>query len=378
MKQKKFFMLVILFTILYVYITNIDKIPDEIVLFQDEDYKFSYLKGIDIEGDKVSIVESFFNKLAKIKSDFIGDAKLTLSAFGGVMKKDINVSVLPTTSVIVGGDTVGIRVYSEGVLVIGESPVQGIDGKWYEPYSVTNIEKGDKITKINDVPVETIEELVEVVNMQSSGEVTVEYEKDGIVLTDEILPVVSLGDGVRRLGLWVRDGAMGVGTLTFYIPEEHMYGALGHGISDYDLKELIDVDNGTLNIASILDVTKGEKEVPGELKGLLNDKLQIGTIEHNNENGIYGKFFNTENYFRDREKVLVASKNEIKIGKAIVICTVDEDSIPKEYEIEIEKISDNPNVSSKGMIIKVTDEKLLEKTGGIIQGMSRKSDTSKR
>lgn len=160
------------------------------------------------------------------------------------------------------------------------------------------------------------------------------------------------------------------GTLSFYMPSSKKYGALGHGISDYDVKELIDIESGTLNLASILDIKKGLKNSPGEIKGLLNDDVKIGTIEKNNENGIYGVFEDTSNYFKGRKEVLVASKNEIELGKAYVVCTVDKDNVPKEYEISIENISSNPNVSSKGMIIKVTDEELLSKTGGIIQGMS--------
>lgn len=211
MKLQKILCLIILFAILYGYITNIDKIPDEIVLFQDENYELNYLRGINIEGEKISVAESFFNKLAKIKSDIVGSSKLRMSAFGGVMKKDISVSVLPATTVVVGGDTIGIRLYSKGVLVIGKSPVQGTDGNWYEPYSESNIKKGDKITKINDVPVETISELIEVVNKTGDGnKVTVEYEKDGITLEDEINPIKSFDDGNKKLGLWVRDGAMGV------------------------------------------------------------------------------------------------------------------------------------------------------------------------
>ena len=330
MKQKNIFFLIVLFAILYVYITNIDKIPDEIILFQDENYELNYLRGIDIEGENISVAESFFNKLAKIRSDLVGEEKLTLSAFGGVMKKDISVSVLPATTVIVGGDTVGIRLYSEGVLVIGESPVQGTDGNWYTPYSSSNIEKGDKIIKINDVPVETISELVEVVNsVNTDSHVVIEYEKDGNIFEESITPVKSFDDGLKKLGLWVRDGAMGVGTLTFYNPKTKIYGALGHGISDYELKELIDVDTGTLNIASIMDITKGKKESPGEIKGLLNETMEIGKIELNNENGIYGSFLDENNYFKGREEIIVASKNEINLGKATIMCTVDKDNIPK-------------------------------------------------
>ncbi len=370
MKTKKIGFLVILFAVLFLYITNIDKIPDEIVLFQNENYEINYLKGIDIEGENISARESFLNKIAKVKSNLVGNNKLTLSAFGGIMKKDISVSVLPATSVKVGGDTIGIRLYSKGVLVIGESPVQGTDGNWYEPYLSSNIERGDKIMKINNIPVETIKELVTAVNMSESNEVVIEYEKDGNTLIETMATVKCFDDGMRRLGLWVRDGAMGVGTLTFYDDKNEVYGALGHGISDYDLKELIDVDTGTLNIASVMEINKGTKNSPGEIKGLLNEKVEIGTIEKNNSNGIYGTFSGDNSYFRGRQEVLVASKNEIKLGDAKVVCTVDEDNIPKEYDIEIVKIADNPNVSSKGMIIKVTDDELLEKTGGIIQGMS--------
>lgn len=370
MKTKKIGFLVILFAVLFLYITNIDKIPDEIVLFQNENYEINYLKGIDIEGENISARESFLNKIAKVKSNLVGNNKLTLSAFGGIMKKDISVSVLPATSVKVGGDTIGIRLYSKGVLVIGESPVQGTDGNWYEPYLSSNIERGDKIMKINNIPVETIKELVTAVNMSESNEVVIEYEKDGNTLIETMATVKCFDDGMRRLGLWVRDGAMGVGTLTFYDDKNEVYGALGHGISDYDLKELIDVDTGTLNIASVMEINKGTKNSPGEIKGLLNEKVEIGTIKKNNSNGIYGTFSGDNSYFRGRQEVLVASKNEIKLGDAKVVCTVDEDNIPKEYDIEIVKIADNPNVSSKGMIIKVTDDELLEKTGGIIQGMS--------
>ena len=370
MKTKKIGFLVILFAVLFLYITNIDKIPDEIVLFQNENYEINYLKGIDIEGENISARESFLNKIAKVKSNLVGNNKLTLSAFGGIMKKDISVSVLPATSVKVGGDTIGIRLYSKGVLVIGESPVQGTDGNWYEPYLSSNIERGDKIMKINNIPVETIKELVTAVNMSESNEVVIEYEKDGNTLIETMATVKCFDDGMRRLGLWVRDGAMGVGTLTFYDDKNEVYGALGHGISDYDLKELIDVDTGTLNIASVMEINKGTKNSPGEIKGLLNEKVEIGTIEKNNSNGIYGTFSGDNSYFRGRQEVLVASKNEIKLGDAKVVCTVDENNIPKEYDIEIVKIADNPNVSSKGMIIKVTDDELLEKTGGIIQGMS--------
>lgn len=200
MRHKKIFLSIILFTVLYVYMTNIDKIPERIVLFQNEDYEINHLKGIDIEGNSVSIADKIISKLVKIDSDNAGNSNLKLSAFGGFVKKDIEVSVLPTTKVVLGGHTVGIRLYSKGVLVVGKSPVQGIDGNWYEPYQNTSIEKGAKILKINDKSIETILELVEVVsNVKDETTLIVQYEKDGKICEEEMNPVVSLDDGRKKL-----------------------------------------------------------------------------------------------------------------------------------------------------------------------------------
>ena len=174
----------------------------------------------------------------------------------------------------------------------------------------------------------------------------------------------------KNYGLWVRDGAMGVGTLTFYDPNSNKICALGHGISDYDLKELIEVEKGFLNLATVVEVKKGYKGSPGEIKGLLDDSIRIANIELNNECGIYGEVNKENSYFRDRKEVFIASRNEIEEGPATIYCTIEPDGIPKEYDIKIVKISDSTKKTSKGMIIEVTDEELINKTGGIIQGMS--------
>lgn len=370
MKPKKFYFTVIVCMVLFVYITNIDKIPKEIILFQDEDYEISYIKGIEMDGEIFSTSTSLFRNLAKIKSSVVGTESFTVSAFGGVMKKDVNVNVLPATSVVLGGDTIGIRLYSEGVLVIGEMPIQAMDGTWHKPYSETKIEIGDVITKINKREVETIEELVAAVNLVEEGKnVEIEYIKDDNVIIENITPIKSFDDGKLKLGLWVRDGVMGVGTLTFYNSDNNTFAALGHGVSDVESKDLITVESGLVNIASVLDVKKGSKNSPGEIKGLLLEEVEVGKISRNNENGIFGEFTNNKNYFRGRKEVQVASRNEIEIGKASIYCTVDNENQPKEYEVEIQKIFESSD-DTRGMIVKVTDEDLISKTGGIVQGMS--------
>lgn len=313
MKLKKSVFLIIMFTILFIYTTNVDKIPSNIILFQNQDYEISYMKGINIEGESISVADNLFRNLAKIRSDFIGEDKLTLSVFGGVIKKDINVNVLPNTEVILGGDTVGIRLYSEGVLVIGTMPVQGQNGEYYEPYKNTKIEKGDIIKKINGVEIETIEQLVHEVNKATDDKVIIEYEKGENTIKEEIVAIQALDDNTKKLGLWVKDGVMGVGTLTFYNPENGTYAALGHGISEQEIKELIKVETGAINLASILSIKKGEKDLPGEIRGLLNDEMKLGTISKNEDSGIYGNMNYLTNYFRGRESVIVASRNEIKL-----------------------------------------------------------------
>lgn len=371
MNRKKFFLLIILFTVLYIYMTSLDKIPEKIVLFQNEDYEISHLKGTYIEGKATSIADRLWGSLTKVDSKDTGISKLKLSAFGGFFKKDIEVSVLPTRKVVVGGDTVGIRLYSKGVLVIGESPVQGMDGIYYEPYKNSSIRKGAKILKINNEKVETILELVEAVaNIEDNRKAIIQYEQDGQIYEEEMNPITCFDDGRKKLGLWVRDGAMGVGTLTFYDKQTGKIGALGHGISDMDLKELIDVDEGFLNLANIISVKKGLKNEPGEIRGMLNERVEIGKITLNNECGIYGEYDKECDLLNNRKEVFVASKNEIETGPATIYCSIDGDGMPKEYNINVVKKSDLIGIKSKGMIIEVTDEELLQKTGGIIQGMS--------
>ena len=371
MNRKKFFLLIVLFTVLYIYMTSLDKIPEKIVLFQNENYEISHLKGTYIEGKATSIADRLWGSLTKVDSKDTGISKLKLSAFGGFFKKDIEVSVLPTRKVVVGGDTVGIRLYSKGVLVIGESPVQGMDGIYYEPYKNSSIKKGAKILKINNEKVETILELVEAVaNIEDNRKAIVQYEQDGQIHEEEMNPITCFDDGRKKLGLWVRDGAMGVGTLTFYDKQTGKIGALGHGISDMDLKELIDVDEGFLNLANIISVKKGLKNEPGEIRGMLNERVEIGKITLNNECGIYGEYDKECDLLNNRKEVFVASKNEIETGPATIYCSIDGDGMPKEYNINVVKKSDLIGIKSKGMIIEVTDEELLQKTGGIIQGMS--------
>ena len=173
-----------------------------------------------------------------------------------------------------------------------------------------------------------------------------------------------------KLGLWVRDSAAGVGTVTFYEPSTKTFGALGHGITDIDTNDLINISSGEFITTRILNITKGESGYPGKIQGTIENQKNIGNISKNSKFGIYGKVDDLSSLNIDTSKEMeVALRDEIKTGKATILCSLDNKK-PKEYEIEIQNIYKENNYDNKSMKIKVTDERLLEKTGGIIQGMS--------
>ena len=181
---------------------------------------------------------------------------------------------------------------------------------------------------------------------------------------------VKIYDNTYKIGLWVRDAAAGVGTLTFYDKSTNYFAALGHGIQDVDTGELVNISSGEFVTSNIVGIEKGEENNPGRIEGRIEESKIIGEIYSNTEFGVYGVKTNMVEFDIDnKEEVEVATRNEIKTGKASVICTL-QDGIRKEYEVEIQKIYINNNENNKSMVVKVTDKELLEKTGGIIQGMS--------
>ena len=360
MKFKKSFFLLILLTIIFVYITNISAIPEKLILFQNENYELNLLKGIEIAE----------NSENKIKTDIIGEIKIKLKALGIIPVKDISVSVVPEQLVIPAGETLGVKLYSEGVLVVGKSIVEGLDGRDYEPYENSKIGIGDIILEINKNEIETIEDVKNIVENSNGEKILVKYKKDDIIVEDEIIPVKSIDGNGYKIGLWIRDGAMGIGTLSFIDLETGKFAALGHGVSDTDTKEKIQIETGTLNTAKIVSITESKKDSPGEILGVLDSNNIIGNIEKNSEIGIYGKLTAQKlSNYDEKKAVKIASRNEIALGKASILCTL-EDGKTEEYEIEIQKKYLDKDTSSKCMIIKITDERLISKTGGIIQGMS--------
>lgn len=364
-------LLVFFLMVIYAYVLSIETIPDKLVVFEGENIALKTLFGLNIKTNN-DTVETLSNN-GQAVSKKIGTANLQVSLFNNFLVKNVNVDVLPRTKVIPVGNIAGVKLYTSGVLVVGMSEIEGIDQKKYKPYENTGIKEGDTITEINQIPISTTEELIKNVNESNGNSINIKYIHEEETKECSILPTQT-SDSEYKLGLWVRDSAAGVGTVTFYEPSTKTFGALGHGITDIDTGQLINISSGEFITTRILDITKGEAGKPGRMQGTVENQKNIGKIYKNSKFGIYGNVENVSSLNIDSSKEMdVALREEIKIGKAKILCSLDNQNV-QEYEIEIEKIYKNNDYDNKSMLIKVTDQRLLDKTGGIIQGMSRVTD----
>lgn len=359
-------LLISILLIIYTYIVSIQSIPDNIVIFEGESISLKTMLGLKADlTEKNEIIETLSNNQTKTINNS-GKKTVKLSLFENIFLKNVNVDVLPKTTVIPVGNIAGIKLYTSGVLVVGMSEIQGIDNKKYKPYENTGIEEGDTIVSINSNKIDSTEELIETVNSSDGSEVKIEYIHNEKTLECSIKPVQT-ASREYKLGLWVRDSAAGVGTVTFYEPSTKSFGALGHGITDIDTEQLIDISSGEFVTTKILNVVKGESGNPGRIQGTVDNQKNIGIIYKNTKFGIYGKVDNISSLNIDKSKEIeLALRDEIKLGKATIMCSLENGKI-EEYEIEIQKIYKENNYDNKSMLIKITDQRLLDKTGGIIQ-----------
>jgi stage IV sporulation protein B len=278
---------------------------------------------------------------------------------------------MPDLKLIPSGEAIGVKIEAKGVLVVGMSSVNSENGKKYSPAADVGIEIGDAILEIDGNKVEKERDIIQYLNTrkdkQKTAKVLIKRAENEIKL--EVEPVLCQEDGMYKIGLWVRDSIAGVGTMTFYDPKSKAFGALGHGITDIDSGVLVDISKGNILKSTVASVQKARKTMPGEIVGLFYDGDDpYGNIDKNTQYGIYGKL----NKYKQDTKIKplsVGLSHQIKEGPAKILTTIEDNKI-EEYDIEIQKINRQSNANSKSMLIKITDPRLLEKTGGIVQGMS--------
>ncbi|MDO4274431.1 MAG: SpoIVB peptidase [Eubacteriales bacterium] len=296
-----------------------------------------------------------------------GSYLLPCKLLGLIPFKDIKVIPTESTDLMVSGSTVGIYMETQGVLIIDTGEIVSESGVPEEP-AKNIVKSGDYIVAFNQQEITSKRELMDDLETLDGDDVTLGIKRNGETIPVSVTPVKDM-QGEYKLGIWVRDDTQGIGTLTFVDTKGH-YGALGHGISDVDTGELLNIKEGSLYQAQILGIHKGSKGSPGELSGLIRyePKNIIGTIDTNSKNGIYGEFEGNAGEGISLRQMPVGYKQEMEIGPASILCCVENQV--EEYQAEITKIDMNHEDSNKSFVIRVTDEKLLSATGGIVQGMS--------
>lgn len=335
-------------------VVSYTNLPDTVILYKDREWNIDNISHLKVWDNSV---EASGNLIVPRK---VGDYQASLSLFG-IPYKSVTIKVVEEKEVILGGQAVGIRLYSDGLVVIA---LGRISENQKSPAEEAGVRVGDVICKVNGMKVGTYDNFTKII--QNSHSVDLEIKRGEEIKMITITPAVSDSDKVKRIGLWVRDSTAGVGTLTYILPDTMEYGALGHGISDVDTGVKFNVLEGSIEECRIGGITKGEKGNPGELKGVFFPGAEVlGNINKNCQEGIFGTFKNIP----QGDKVNLGHKSEIKKGTAYIRTSLDGINT-EEYEIEILKVSKNNKTPTKGMVIKVTDERLLEKTGGIVQGMS--------
>lgn len=293
--------------------------------------------------------------------------QMQVKLFGFLPFKQVGIRVIEDCELIPVGEPIGIYVETDGVLVVGTGEFQGADGMSCSP-GKNIVKSGDYIRKVNGTVVDSKNELIRLVEDCGGKAVTLTVERDGEIINLQVKPEKDV-NGAYKMGVWVRDNAQGVGTMT-YIDSEGNFGALGHGINDVDTSTLMHMEGGTLYETSIVDIKKGTAGKPGEMTGMIvySDDHILGEIVSNSSRGIFGTCNSKALSMGVREPLPIGLKQEIEEGPAQILCSVD--GTAKYYDIEITEIHlDHDNVN-RGIELEVTDRQLLDITGGIVQGMS--------
>ncbi len=351
---------------------KLSSLPDVILLTKGESTWIDLAGPVDlsIEAGDAQVLSSTDERLAQANGDRYtltaeeeGSANLVVR-FLGMPVKRMNVSVQPTRLVVPGGQAIGVALEMVGVLVVGASDV----GHSVSPARKAGIRAGDRILAVNGTDIKSAEHLSQMIKKGGQADLTVLRGNDS--LNVPVVPIKDTEDGAYRLGIWVRDSTAGVGTLSFYDPQTGMYGALGHAITDVDTGTALSVGEGEIYESRVVDILKSSDGKPGELMGdFMNDAKKLGSLTKNTPRGIYGKLNRPLSNALYPEGLPVASRNELVTGPATLLTTLDDQGV-KPYECEITKLFTQNEPGQRSMVIKITDEELLKKTGGIVQGMS--------
>ena len=293
-----------------------------------------------------------------------GEGEVTYRLLGLLPVKTVKLSVRPERTLVPGGQSVGVAMTTGGVVVVGNSDL----GRTPSPARLAGLKSGDVIQCVNGARISGAKQLSE--RLTDGGTARLRVLRGDDVLECDVTPAKDERDGQYRLGAWVRDSTAGVGTITYYDPEDGEFGALGHAITDIDTGVLMPVGDGEIYANRVVDVTPSREGAPGELTGdFMEQKTGLGRVTRNCEFGIFGALSGEPGGALYPKGLPVADSAQVHTGAATLLTTVDGGGA-REYACEIVRLSDRAQPSARAMVVRVTDPELLKRTGGIVQGMS--------
>ncbi|QIB69394.1 SpoIVB peptidase [Aminipila butyrica] len=279
------------------------------------------------------------------------------------------INVVTEKVIMPGGQSIGVKMDVKGVLIVGLQEIETLTGEVVNPGLLSGLQIGDTILEINGQKVYRAAEVQTIVN-QIRGEVLLKLQRKNQAMELTLTPVVAKADHMYKLGIWVKDKTAGIGTLTYYDPESDVYGALGHAITDPETAAILPVAEGELVHSKVESVKQGKAGEPGEIRGIFYEAdAPLGSLNKNTEFGIFGKLYGKINHPYYNQPIPIGYQDSVTPGPAYILTTLDNNQVEC-YEIEIEKVNRQTKPDTKSMTIKVTDERLLKKSGGIVQGMS--------
>lgn len=282
---------------------------------------------------------------------------------GLIAVRGVRVEVVASQSVVPDGEPFGIKLYTQGVMVVGISDVDTVVGK-KTPAAEAGIRKGDMLIAVNGQIVNSNTEVGQRIAESNGAMCTLSMRRNGVAFQVKLKPQKSTADGIYKAGMWVRDSTAGIGTISYYDPDSGVYGGLGHAVCDADTGKLLPLLEGEAVPSTITGVEKGEKGKAGALIGTLGDS-RLGSLLINGENGVYGVMMQQ----RTGKAYPVAMRQQIHIGKAELLTTLDA-SGPHAYQVQIEQVHYGSGGGTHNLVIRITDPSLIARTGGVVQGMS--------
>jgi len=364
---------------------KIDRIPENIYINKDESkcIDLALPLKIKISGDDAEVLKFNGTTLAEenyyslndpisieTKNNDKNSIDLEFTAFGVVPIKTVSVSVDERQILIPGGQSIGVALYTKGALVVGTAEILLDSRKLKNPAKEAGIAPGDVIVSINGEKIKSAQDLSEKINEDNDDVVLITVLRNDSEKSFSVYPALDCNDGKNKLGVWVRDSTAGVGTLTFIDPNTMIYGGLGHAITDIDTGKILSIEKGEIIKSQVLEIARAQDGMPGELKGYFSGQdVRLGNILYNTRFGIFGEFYSSKDLSDYNKPVVVGHKEDVCLGDAYILSTIDGEGV-KKFDCEIIAINDQAGIATKSFIIEITDEDLIEKTGGIVQGMS--------